>query len=461
MTAVVFIGPTISQEQAREACAAECLAPVRQGDIYRAVRRHRPRAIGIVDGIFQHVPSVWHKEILWAMAQGVHVFGAASMGALRAAELQPFGMRGVGRIFEAYRTGVLELDRGEAFEDDDEVAVIHGPMETGYVPLSEAMVNIRCTLAKAEAAGIIGGAMRDALTGIAKGMFYQERSYERLLDHTEVEELDSREISRLRDWLPGGQVNQKRDDAQAMLAAMRGLLDEDPTPVRVDYDFAHTTLWENAIASATSELPAEPAAESETVVLDELRLDHTAYLAARQAAQRRLVSLQECDRQSIVLGRDEPDRTIARLRRTEGLPTRSDLERWLADNDLDHAGFVRLMRDEARLQKLETEASGILDCYILDHLRSSGAYSTFAAHAREKQQALVGPGTTDPPGDGPVELRALVWYFESRLGIEFPADLDAYARGIGFEGKGPLLRAVWREFLFQGKTKGGCHGKPN
>ena len=461
MTAVVFIGPTISQEQAREICAADCLAPVRQGDIHRAVTRHRPRAIGIVDGIFQHVPSVWHKEILWAMAQGVHVFGAASMGALRAAELQPFGMRGVGRIFEAYRTGVFEPDRGEAFEDDDEVAVIHGPMETGYVPLSEAMVNIRCTLAKAEAAGIIGGAIRDALTGIAKGMFYQERSYERLLDHTEVEELDRREISRLRDWLPDGQVNQKRDDARAMLAAMRALLDEDPAPMRVDYDFAHTTLWENAIASAASELPAEPAADSEAAVLDELRLDHAAYLAARQAAHRRLVSLLECDRQSIDLGRDEPDRTIARLRRTEGLPTRSDLERWLADNDLDHAGFVRLMRDEARLQKLETEAGTNLDCYILDHLRSSGAYSTFAAHAREKQQTLAGLGAADPPGDGLAGLRALVWYFEGRLGIEVPADLDAYARGVGFEGKSPLLRAVWREFLFQGKTKGGCHGEPD
>ena len=113
------------------------------------------------------------------------------------------------------------------------------------------------------------------------------------------------------------------------------------------------------------------------------------------------------------------------------------------------------MRDEARLHKLETEAGGNLDGHVLDHLRSSGAYSTLAARAREKQQALLGPGTTDPPGDGPVELRALVWYFESRLGIEFPADLDAYARGIGFDGKGPLLRAVWREFLFHGKTVGG------
>lgn len=382
------------------------------------------------------------------------------MGALRAAELQPFGMRGVGRIFEAYRSGVIEPDRDETFEDDDEVAVIHGPMETGYVPLSEAMVNIRCTLAKAEAASAIGGATRDGLTRIAKGMFYQERSYETLLDHPEVEALDKSEISRLRDWLPDGQVNQKRDDAQAMLAAMQAFLDTDPAPMRVDFDFAHTTLWENAIAGAASDAPTEPATQSEVAVLDELRLDRTAYIAARQAAHRRRISLQECDRQGIELGGDEPDRTIAVLRRTKGLPTQTDLERWLDTNDLDRTGFSRLMRDEARLQKLETGTIASLDHHILDHLRSSGAYGTFVTRAHEKQSALAGTETTELPGDGPAKLRALVWYFEDRLGIEIPADLNAYARGVGFEGTDRFLLAVWREYLLQRKTESPDHGEP-
>ena len=54
--------------------------------------------------------------------------------------------QGVGRIFEAFRDGVLE--------DDDEVAVVHGPPETGYLALSEPMVNIRGTLGRAEAVGV-------------------------------------------------------------------------------------------------------------------------------------------------------------------------------------------------------------------------------------------------------------------------------------------------------------------
>ena len=107
MSTCVFLGPTLPTAEVAGILDATCLPPVQLGDVYRVVARHRPRAIGIVDGYFQWAPAVWHKEILWAICQGVHVFGAASMGALRAAELAPFGMQGVGRIFEAYRDGSL------------------------------------------------------------------------------------------------------------------------------------------------------------------------------------------------------------------------------------------------------------------------------------------------------------------------------------------------------------------
>jgi hypothetical protein len=70
--------------------------------------------IGIVDGNFETVATVWHKEILWAMAQGIHVYGAASIGALRAAELAEFGMKGVGAIFRHFQATPLA--------DDDEIS---------------------------------------------------------------------------------------------------------------------------------------------------------------------------------------------------------------------------------------------------------------------------------------------------------------------------------------------------
>ena len=101
---VVFLGPSLSVDEARCALPARYLGPARCGDVLRARRLH-PRAIAIVDGLFARTAAIWHKEILLALDDGISVFGASSMGALRAAELLPFGMVGVGRIFEAYRDG--------------------------------------------------------------------------------------------------------------------------------------------------------------------------------------------------------------------------------------------------------------------------------------------------------------------------------------------------------------------
>ena len=457
MTAYVFIGPTISREDARAVCDAICLPPVRQGDVYRVAARHRPSAIGIVDGIFQHVPSVWHKEILWAMAHGIHVFGAASMGALRAAELQPFGMRGVGAIFEAYRTGLLEPSGDKVFEDDDEVAVIHGPPETGYVALSEAMVNIRCTLAKAQQAGVIGAATRDELVRICKALFYQERSYERLLERAEAHDLPRDEISALRDWLPDRRVDQKRDDAFAMLAAMQELLDATPGPMRVDYGFEHTTLWENAVAEFGTSCRETTSPEGEppgTDVLAELRLERDAYLAARRAAVQRMLALKKCERQGIDVLREEQDRMTGDFRRAAGLLARAEMESWLAENDLDWDGFGRLMYDEACLRKLEAASGTAVEPHLLDDLRCSGHYTRLAGRARDKQRVLAQLEAGELEPDDLKMLRVVIWYFEHRLGVDLPSDVTDYARSLGFGSLEAFHRALLREYLYQARAGG-------
>ena len=248
MNACIFAGPSLPPRDEARAFEATWLPPARHGDVYRAVSLLQPRAIGIVDGYFQWVPSVWHKEILWAIQQGVHVFGAASMGALRAAELAAFGMRGVGRIFEAYHSGILAECADELFEDDDEVAVVHGPPESGYLAASEAMVNIRCTLAAAEGAGVIATETRARLVAIGKALFFPERSYERLLERARAAGLPDRELAALEVWLPAGRVNQKHADALAMLESMRNFLAQDPAPAKAAFIFEHTTLWECAIS---------------------------------------------------------------------------------------------------------------------------------------------------------------------------------------------------------------------
>ena len=168
----VFLGPTLAEKEARAELDAVYLPPVSAGDVYRLWRR-RPRAIGIVDGYFDRVPAVWHKEIMWMMEHGVHVFGAAGLGALRAAELDSFGMHGVGWVYQAFRDGTLDRD--------DEVAVRHGTAEDGYRPLSEAMVNIRRTLQAAEHQGIVSAATRGILLAAGTALFYPDRTWPELL----------------------------------------------------------------------------------------------------------------------------------------------------------------------------------------------------------------------------------------------------------------------------------------
>ena len=142
-----FVGPSLKPGQRPAERSIVWLPPVSQGDLLPLLDDPSVGVIAIVDGYFESVPAVLHKEILLAIERGVHVVGGGSMGALRAAELHPFGMIGVGRIFGDFASGRLV--------DDDEVAVLHGPAETGYVALSDAMVDIRATVAAALAAGAI------------------------------------------------------------------------------------------------------------------------------------------------------------------------------------------------------------------------------------------------------------------------------------------------------------------
>jgi hypothetical protein len=237
----VFAGPTVAADAVRAILDARVLGPVSFGDVYRSARA-KTAIIVVLDGYFERVPAVWHKEILWAMSQGIHVFGASSMGALRAAELADFGMVGIGAIYEAFRSGELE--------DDDEVAVVHGPPESGFVPLSEAMVNIRATVSAAARAGVIEATTSISMCALAKRRFYAERTYPGLLEDATREGIPPSQVEAFRRWVPSGRVNQKRADAVQVLEHIRDWLTQTFAPKRVAYRFEPTDAWHEAMRTA-------------------------------------------------------------------------------------------------------------------------------------------------------------------------------------------------------------------
>jgi len=211
MSIIIFVGPSLPRDEALALLAADYRPPAKAGDVYAATLE-KPLAIGIIDGFFEAVPAVWHKEIMCALNQGIHVYGASSMGALRAAELQPFGMKGVGRIFESFASGELE--------DDDEVALIHAPEVAGYTPFSEPMVNIREGLRRALAQGILSSGSHDLLVRIAKAQFYPERSWMRLAELGGEAGIADEVLDSLLQFVRHESPDLKRKDARLLIHSM-------------------------------------------------------------------------------------------------------------------------------------------------------------------------------------------------------------------------------------------------
>jgi hypothetical protein len=240
MKPIIFVGPTLYGDPVLRSETFAWLPPAMRGDVYATAER-RPRFIGLIDGCFESGPSVWHKEILWALAHGVHVYGSASMGALRAAELAPFGMIGIGAIYERYRDGRLQ--------DDGDVAVLHAPAELGHRPLTEAMVDFRATIERALAERRISRRTGNVLLEIGKATFFKERTWEEILAQAAKSHVPSAQIEMLKRWLPHKRVELKRRDALKMLAAITRASRRRPKPCRARFAFQETQFWQGLVAS--------------------------------------------------------------------------------------------------------------------------------------------------------------------------------------------------------------------
>jgi len=233
---IVFAGPSLTAPETSRWPEVDFKAPARQGDVYLATLE-KPAAIGVIDGYFEGVPAVWHKEILWALTQGIPVLGASSMGALRAAELDMFGMVGVGEIYKAYQR--LE------YTDDDEVALLHGPAELGYPVISLAMVNLRATMQAAVKAGILEAQTAAKVVSTGKSQHYKSRTWDRVLDAALPDAADH-VADTLRDWIRDNAVDQKREDACALLDLMVHAPLHRPD---AGFHFEKTDLWVQATAT--------------------------------------------------------------------------------------------------------------------------------------------------------------------------------------------------------------------
>jgi hypothetical protein len=408
---------------------------VSAGDVYR-LWRQRPRVIGIVDGRFDCVPAVWHKEIMWVMERGVHVFGSASMGALRAAELDRFGMRGVGWVYQSFREGALSRD--------DEVAVKHEEAEDGYRPLSEAMVDIRRTLQAAERQGIISAATCDILTVAGTTMFYQDRTWPHLIQAVSAAGAYAVQLDALRRWLPTGRVAQQADDAVAMLRKIRSFLATDPAPQQVNWSMANTAIFEAAKRRAVRMVingGIGPALMAN--ILDEIRLlGPGSFEAARCRGLLRVFAADFAERAGMTIEGDRLQEAVAEFRLKQGLDRGAGFARFLAANDLSVGDFERLVVTDEMVNWACGRAERETLVEFLDNLRVRGEYTRLVAKARAKLDYH------EPPANPEQEQEALQWYLAERHGTPAMDDLAGYAQSCGFADEQAFRRAVWHEYQY-------------
>jgi TfuA protein len=170
---IVFVGPTLDLGIAREILDADYRPPAKKGDFFRLTALPQGKTlVGLIDGVFLHDYPPSPIEVYQLTLQNFIIVGSSSLGALRAVELEKFGMIGIGKVFDLYRKRILFAD--------DEVAVTYAEGENKLQ--SEAMVDIRFNLFLAERKGIIDENCRNILKLEAKQLYFPYRNYETIVN---------------------------------------------------------------------------------------------------------------------------------------------------------------------------------------------------------------------------------------------------------------------------------------
>ncbi|MCF4151066.1 hypothetical protein L2W58_04560 [Dethiosulfovibrio sp. F2B] len=364
------------------------LPPAVQGDLLRYERELRPDAIGLLDCElpYRGLPT-WHKEILAVMDAGVYVAGASGVGAHRACELAPFGMEGVGTIFERVASGELERD--------DEVLCDWVGEPSGVRLLSVPLVVIRDVLKEAEAEGILSAESGAGLISMAEGFFWRLRTWESLLKKAASAGVDPGELDLLTDWLPRAS-NAVKNDSEALLnrleePARKGIKARDRR--KISSKRRNSAIFKS-MDRRDRPVDSEYGPVRQWAVADMVTFSHPDGEDLNRGGLNRKLALMLGEHlwnidPSIGAVKSEE----RRLKRRLGIESDEDLSVWMADNDVDDGDFRRLVREEAILHHLHRwlmqgrvseKNSGI----VLDELKLRGDYVRWKRKAARRESLL-------------------------------------------------------------------------
>lgn len=196
---IISLGPSLPLDQAKILYPDGAYhAPLQSGQLTQLLRL-QPKQIAIIDGQFEQTASVWHKEILWALSQGIPVYGASSMGALRAAEMWQLGMIPIGQIAQDYIENQVQ--------DDDEVALTY---DTSYHSNTLTPMDLKASLGSLVSQHKLELKRAQDIFTQLKGLPY----FNRTLTHLNLSSTEQHLLSQ--HW-----VNQKQADAKLLLSGLK------------------------------------------------------------------------------------------------------------------------------------------------------------------------------------------------------------------------------------------------
>ena len=212
---IIYTGLSLSFDEAREILDTtedvEVIykRPIKRGDLNHDIKEN-PDIIGIIDGVFHQNSAVGHREILNVIKKGIEVYGASSMGALRASELDSLGMHGIGYVYNQYATGKIVSD------DDVAVMLDSETLEALSVPL----INMDYVFNNAYAENIITENEKDELLKIAKETYYPQRNYAQTLSKST---LDSAKKDNLINYIRTSK-DIKKEDAKELIKHIKQVI---------------------------------------------------------------------------------------------------------------------------------------------------------------------------------------------------------------------------------------------
>jgi len=208
----VYSGLSLDKESAlRILPNARFARPIARGDLAKDIK-DRVGVVIIIDGTFHQNLAVAPDEIMDALRSGIKVYGASSMGAMRASELRDCGMIGYGQIFE-------HIVSSPTFRDDFLAQTFHehrGMLKAFSYPYIDFYMN----LLDLERQNLVSRCDSQTLLDLYAQIYYPDRCWPALRELL-LREKVSDQVLDVAQRACSGLSAQKRLDAMGLLKLVR------------------------------------------------------------------------------------------------------------------------------------------------------------------------------------------------------------------------------------------------